>query len=165
MAAAFVFGPAGALIGFGLGAWLIWRWAEDPGRHGVIGMALAAGFVALLVAGGIAFSPRYDPGIEWPKGMKGHAVTFHLRCGSGTLEAVWDPRQVRREGDLAVVPAAFTLHDLQTLWLFAVIEHGRQLGTHTIDLKQPLTETSGWSEWQPMEGGIEVRFRTAVVAR
>lgn len=183
MTAAFFFGPIGGLAGFVLGAWLIWRWTADPARHGAAGMALAGGFVLLLVVGAIAFSPRHDPGISWPKGMRGEAqveiriaaariadprrdaLGFELRRGGATLETAWNPQQARREGGLAIVPAAFTLRDTHTTWIFAVMQREKQIGTHDIQLAEPLTETSAWSEWRRMEGDLEVRFRAAVVPR
>jgi hypothetical protein len=181
MGAFFFIGPVGAVLGLGLGAWLLWQLAADPARHGIIGMSLGGGLLVLLIGGAIAFSPRYEPGIAWPKGMKGQAqvevrlpvsvlgdmkrdaLAFDLRCGGGTLQTTWDPKQLRREGDRAVVPAAFTLHDRQTGWIFAVMQRDKQLATHDIDLKEPLTETSEWTAWQPMDGGMEMRYRTAVV--
>ncbi len=179
----FVGGLAG-LAGLIGGGWLLWNLAANPARHAFLGWSLA-GAAAVLIGGWVvAMQPVHDPGIAWPKGMRGEAQVevrmpaarvgdakpgmfrFDFRCGGYTLEARPNPAQFRSEAGWTVIPGAFTLRDRQQTFLFAVMRGEEQLGTHSIELTdESLTTTTEWSEWGAMEGGMEVRYRTAVVAK
>jgi MFS family permease len=173
----FIIGGLAGVVGLIAGWILAWWLTSDAVR---IPWVAGSSVVALVVlAGGfmIAMAPKYDPGIAWPDGTRGEAqvevrmpkannasqLNFDLRCGGYSLSSA--AGKVREEGGQAIVAGAFRLQDTQRLWVFAVMRGERQLGTETIEFEKPANEATDWSVWRPMEGGVEMRWRVAIVPK
>jgi hypothetical protein len=183
MGAIFYIGPAGALLTFAVAAAYLWRVTADPQRHTTIGISAAVALVALLILLRIAFAPtvvvdsylpsdlraeaQFEVRIARTRLPKGDAARFQfdLRRGEGTLTVNWTPNRTRTEGEFAVLPCAFSLNDRQTGWIFAVMLGEAQLGSESVDLVREPLETTSWTDWKPMEGDLEYRFRTAILPK
>jgi MFS family permease len=174
----FIIGGLAGIVGLIGGAILSWWLTSDAARiPWVVGGSLSA--LAVLVIGVmIAMQPKYDPGIVWPDGTRGEAqvevrmpkanngagkLHFDLRCGGYSLSSL--AGKVREEDGQTIVPGAFRLEDRQRTWIFAVMGEEKQLGTETIEFEKKPNEATDWSAWRPMEGGVEMRWRVAVVPK
>ena len=173
----FVIGGFAGILGLIAGGILSWWLTSNPARISwVVGSSIGA-LVVLVIGVMIAMTPKYDPGIVWPDGTRGEAqvevrmpkadnankLHFDLRCGGYSLSS--PAGKVREEGGETIVPGAFRLHDTQRLWIFAVMRDEKQLGTETIEFEKDANEATDWSAWRPMEGGVEMRWRVAVVPK
>ena len=174
----FIIGGLAGVVGLVGGGILSWWLTSDAARiPWIVGSSFGA-LAVLAIGFMIAMAPKYDPGIVWPDGTRGEAqvevrmpkadkapskLHFDLRCGGYTLSS--PAGKVRDEGGQTVVPGAFRLQDTQRLWVFAVMREDKQLGTETIEFEKDANEASEWSAWRAMEGGVEMRWRVAIVPK
>jgi hypothetical protein len=178
MSGFFFIGGIGGLAGAGLGAWTVWRLLADPSRTGTVSGALL-GLLAVLVAGLVyTLTPKHEVRNDFPEGKRGEfqvearfpssrttPLTFQLRGGSFFMEVPWQREKLRQELDRTIVPATFRLQEVRT-WILAIMDGDNQLASTTVGidgLEGRLQESTPWSDWTPIESGIHVRWRFAVM--
>jgi hypothetical protein len=183
MGSIFYIGPVGGLLTLAAAALYVWRVAADPQRHAAIGITATVTLVALLILLRMTFAPAVAIDSYLPPNLRAEAqfevriastrlpkgtedpFLFDLRRGAGTLTVKWDPGRTRTEGGFTILPCAFPLGDRQTGWIFAVMIGEVQLGSESVELAREPLETTDWTEWKPMEGDLEYRVRTAILAK
>lgn len=182
MAAAFVYGPIGALIGLVLGGWLVWQVLAMPGRSGMVGLCLVGGLVAVVAGISYGLSPAvveredFGPGVRpefqvevrFPEadaealGAAGRVV-YQLRSVDETMEAVGAVS--RHEEGSAVVAGSFRIREFLRDKMFAVMVNGRQRVSWTLNVGVEANPEPVWSPWETMkDSGLAVRFRVVVPA-
>jgi hypothetical protein len=180
----FVIGGMGGLVGAILSAWLIWRLLADAARMGVVGGALFGLLVVLVAAIVYTLTPTHEVRSDFPPGKRGEfqveakfaasrlaamgkqaSLTFQLRGGGFFLEVPWRAKEIRYEGDRAIVPGTFPLQEVNS-WVLAIMNGDTQLDTLTVGIDRftgIMQETTEWSAWTPTDSGLEVRWRFAVL--
>jgi hypothetical protein len=185
MSGFFFIGGIGGFLGAVAGAIAIWRALGEPARIGSVGAPLLGLLAVEIIAVIVVMMPKHDVPNDFAPGKRGEmqvevkfpaaqvemlnksAVIYELRAAGATAETPWQPSQLRHEGDRAIVPGAFRVQEVRT-WILAVMNGERQLASTTVGIDQQvdkLEATTEWSAWQPVESGLEARWRFAVLAQ
>ncbi len=183
MAAAFVYGPMGALVGLALGGWVVWQLLAVSSRTGTVALCLLGG--AITVVAGIVYGlspteyvredfgpgvrPEFQVEVRFPEaeydGLGAAArIVYQLRAVDETNET---PGQLtRRTEGHTVVAGTFRIREFLRSKMFAVMVNGRQRVSWTLDVGMEPNPDPVWSEWQKMgDSGLEVRFRVVMPGR
>jgi MFS family permease len=183
MAGLFIAGPIFGLLGLSVGGWLTWRVMANPERTSAVSLGLAALLVLLVVGTTIALQPTiverddypgrkaaFDVEVSFPAAEIQHLAArdrleFEMRSADGTEIATTIRAAMRHEGDRAVIPGTFSIRATPRSKLLAVMKNDRQVMCSTLTVDGPLDDTTDWSAWQPMEEGLQARWRLVLKER
>jgi hypothetical protein len=182
MAGFFAIGGFGGLLGAGISAWIIWSVLADPARTGMVGGSLAGLLVVLVIGIAFAMSPPPQPERnDFPAGMRGElqveaklpsqfkpdAIRFELRAAGFFQEVPALAKQSHPDAGSMIVPGAFPVKIVRQ-WILGVMNGDKQLAVTDAGIDRfndTLKESTEWTSWTPIESGVEVRWRFAVLPK
>ena len=180
MAGLFFVGPIFGCLGLAVGGWLVWGLLQDPERTGRVMLGMGAVLVTLVAGAAIALRPAVIMPDDFPNQTaellvevsfpaeqierlsKADVLQLELRAGDGTETTPALREQTRRDGSRAIIPGKFPTRVRPRTKLLAVMKNGEQVMCSTLSIEDQPERTTDWAAWQPMEAGLEARWRLDV---
>ncbi|HSE75526.1 MAG TPA: hypothetical protein VLB05_13485 [Dongiaceae bacterium] len=170
MAAAFVFGPAGGLLGLIGGIWLVLRvGGKQPMGKALKGAGIALAAIVAIAAGGLAIQ-YYSVPHRLEYDQAGASLEFELRAPAGfalpadpagidvTLDtnlnqqpAAWHDTALRQEGDWQILAGEVELYyrTSQRLLVFKFPDGRDRIFRPALSARPDPGQ--GWSGWRPVD--------------